>query len=50
LTGLKKQSLLRLDFIMTIPADLISRKIGTISDTIMADVEAKLKLEFGLTQ
>ena len=50
LTGLKKQSLLRLDFIMTIPADLISRKIGTISDSIMADVEAKLKLEFGLTQ
>ena len=30
-TGLIKKSLLRLDFIMTIPEELISRKIGVIS-------------------
>ena len=50
LTGLKKRSLLRLDFIMTVPSDLISRKIGKISDDIMADVDMKLKLQFGLNQ
>lgn len=49
-TGLKKRSLLRLDFIMTVPSDLISRKIGKISDSIIADVDVKLKLEFGLNR
>ena len=49
-TGLKKQSLLRLDFIMTIPSDLISRKIGKIPDDSMMTVDKKLKLQFGLNQ
>ena len=50
LTGLKKRSLLRLDFIMTVPSDLISRKIGRISDDIVIDIDKKLKLQFGLNQ
>jgi mRNA-degrading endonuclease toxin of MazEF toxin-antitoxin module len=50
LTGLKKRSLLKLDFIMTVPSDLISRKIGAISDDIMAEVDMKLKLQFGLNE
>jgi len=49
-TGLKKKSLLRLDFIMTVPSDLISRKIGKISNDIIADVDMKLRLQFGLNR
>ena len=48
LTGLLKRSLLRLDFIMTVPSDLISGKIGKISNNIIAVVHDKLKLQFGL--
>jgi len=48
LTGLKKRSLLRLDFIMTVPSDLISKKIGKISEDIIVAVDEKLKLQFGL--
>ena len=46
--GLLKESLLRLDFIMTIPAELISRKIGSLSQKIMDDIDKKLKLFFKL--
>jgi len=43
LTGLAKRSLLRLDFIMTIPTKLISRKIGSISEKITEVIDNKLK-------
>jgi len=47
-TGLIKKSLLRLDFIMTIPEELISRRIGFISEQAMKIVDDKLKRLFGI--
>ncbi|MGR3302153.1 MAG: type II toxin-antitoxin system PemK/MazF family toxin [Candidatus Scalindua sp.] len=46
--GLAKISLLRLDFIMTVPEELISRKIGVLPRNVEKDVEAKLKRSFGI--
>jgi len=48
LTGLLKRSLLRLDFIMTIPEELISRKIGDLPENLMSEVEKRLKIIFGI--
>lgn len=48
LTGLLKSSLLRLDFIMTIPEELISRKIGDLPENLMIEVEKRLKIIFGI--
>lgn len=47
-TGLLKRSLLRLDFIMTTPEELISRKIGALAEYLMNEVEHKLKIVFGI--
>jgi len=47
-TGLVKESLLRLDFLMTIPEVLISRKIGNLPDEILIEVDAKLLNLFGI--
>ena len=41
--GLFKTSLLRLDFIMTIPENLISRKIGQLSIDMLKSTESKIK-------
>jgi mRNA-degrading endonuclease toxin of MazEF toxin-antitoxin module len=41
--GLLKKSLLRLDFIMTIPENLISRKIGRLPDDILLQAESRIK-------
>ena len=46
--GLLKKSLLRLDYLMTIPEDLISRKIGRLTTEILNKCEFKLKTSFGL--
>ena len=48
ITGLAKKSLLRLDFIMTIPEELISRKIGELPENLMTEVKNKLKRLFGI--
>jgi mRNA-degrading endonuclease toxin of MazEF toxin-antitoxin module len=42
-SGLLKRSLLRFDFIMTIPENLISRKIGRLPLDIMKLFESKIK-------
>ncbi len=47
-TGLLKRSLLRLDFVMTIPEELISRKIGALAEDIMRGVDSRLKIVFGI--
>ncbi len=47
-TGLIKKSLLRLDFIMTIPEELIGRRIGVIPKQVMKIVDDKLKKLFGI--
>lgn len=46
--GLVKRSLLRLDFIMTIPEELIGRKIGILPTSLMNEVEGRLKRLFGI--
>lgn len=43
LTGLVKESLLRLDFIMTVPQELISRKIGVLPKDLGKTMDDKLK-------
>lgn len=43
LMGLIKESLLRLDFIMTVPQELISRKIGVPPKDMRKTVDDKLK-------
>jgi mRNA-degrading endonuclease toxin of MazEF toxin-antitoxin module len=49
--GLVKRSLLRLDFIMTVPEELISRKIGILPKIVVKESERRLKqlLGFDLT-
>ena len=47
-TGLVKKSLLRLDFLMTIPEELISRKIGRLPENLIIEVEHKLRKLFGI--
>ena len=45
--GLVKRSLLRLDSIMTVPEELISRKIGILSESIIYESERRLKRLLG---
>jgi len=47
-TGLLKRSLLRLNFLMTIPEELISRKIGKLPENLITEVERRLKRLFGI--
>ena len=47
-SGLLQRSLIRLDFIMTVPEDLISRKIGELPGNILKEVELKLKKLLGI--
>ena len=49
-TGLLKESLLRLDFIMTIPENLISRKIGQLPDDILRQAERRIKKSFAIRE
>ena len=47
-TGLLKKSLVRLDFIMTIPENLISRKIGRLSEDKVKQVESRIDRSLGI--
>ena len=49
LSGLLKKSLVRLDFIMTIPEELISRKIGELPEKLLQKLETKVKRSLGIT-
>ena len=49
LTGLVKKSLLRLDFIMTVPDELLRRKIGFLPDEILKIADKKLTRMLGIT-
>jgi len=46
--GLVKRSLLRLDFIMTVPEELISRKIGILPISVVKESKHRLKRLFGI--
>jgi mRNA-degrading endonuclease toxin of MazEF toxin-antitoxin module len=45
--GLVKRSLLRLDFIMTVPEELISRKIGILPRSVVKESGRRLKRLLG---
>lgn len=49
-SGLVKRSLLRLDFIMTVPEELISRKMGELPGDLLEEVEIKLKRLLGVNE
>ena len=46
--GLIKKSCLRLEFLMTIPSDLISRKIGQLTSQEIKEVNLKISKSLGL--
>jgi mRNA interferase MazF len=47
-TGLVKDSVLRTEFLMTLPQSLVARKIGRLSDAEMRVVNEKLALSLGI--
>ena len=47
-TGLVKTSVVRCEYIMTIPAKLIVRKLGKLYEALQNKVDNKLKLSLGL--
>lgn len=46
--GLIKRSLLRLDFVMTVPEELIARKIGEIPKDLIVEIDCRLMRLFGI--
>ena len=48
-SGLVKKSLLRLDFIMTVSEELISRKIGALPGNLIKGMERKLTRLFDIS-
>ena len=49
-TGLLKKSLVRLDFIMTIPENMISRKIGQLPDDMLRKAESRIKKSLAIKE
>lgn len=47
-TGLKKSSVIRGEFIMTVPESLIIRKIGNLSEAIMEKIDGLVKISLGV--
>lgn len=47
-TDLAKLSVLRLDYLMTLPHSIISRKIGKVSQEKLNTVDEKLTLSLGI--
>jgi len=47
-TGLKATSVVRLDFLMTVPASLIHKVIGKLSQCQIRAVDERLKRSLGL--
>ena len=46
--GLVKKSSLRLEFLMTVPAEIVSRKIGQLTSQEMKEVDLKIAKLLGL--
>ncbi len=46
--GLVKKSTLRLEFVMTIPAEIVSRKVGQLTPQEMKEVDLKIAKSLGL--
>ena len=47
-SGLAKTSVLRCEYVMTVPKEIISRKLGKLSDETMNKIDPILKLSLGL--
>ena len=47
-SGLIKTSVVRCEYIMTIPKEVIARKLGKLSNEFMTEVDERLKLSLGL--
>ncbi len=47
-SGLAKSSVVRSEYVMTLPRPLIARKLGRLSKTTMANIDSTLKRSLGL--
>jgi len=47
-SGLAKTSVVRCEYIMTVPERLVARKLGSLPDEIMSEIDKKLKLSQGI--
>ncbi|MBD3420070.1 MAG: hypothetical protein GF398_08145 [Chitinivibrionales bacterium] len=47
-TGLAKSSVVRCEYVMTIPSRLIARKIGILPENFLKEVDGRLKISLGL--
>jgi len=47
-TGLKKSSVVRCEYMMTLPSHIIARKIGHLSDQSQEEVKKALRISLGL--
>ncbi|MEA2074368.1 MAG: type II toxin-antitoxin system PemK/MazF family toxin [Euryarchaeota archaeon] len=47
-SGLAKTSVVRCEYIMTVPRKLVVRRLGRLPDEIMTEVDKRLKLSLGI--
>jgi len=47
-SGLKKSSVVRCEYLMTVPQKLMTRKLGELPDNVMKLIEEKIKISLGL--
>jgi len=47
-SGLKKSSVVRCEYIMTVPPELVARKLGSLPSNLMIQVDEILKTSLGL--
>jgi len=47
-SGLAKTSVVRCEYIMTVPRRLVSRRLGHLPDETMKEIDKKLKLSLGM--
>lgn len=48
LSGLAKTSIVRCEYIMTVPANIVARKIGQLPDETMKQVDEKIRISLGI--
>ena len=47
-SGLAKTSVVRCEYIMTVPRRLVARRLGRLPDETMKEIDKRLKLSFGI--
>jgi mRNA interferase MazF len=48
-TGLKRSSVVRCEYLMTVPRGITARKLGELPGNVMQLIEKKIKISLGLT-